>query len=317
MALGAFRDGLRRAAAALPLLLGAYALAAAAALARGFAGDAWTGRWTGQAAVLAGGGIGLAGADPAHLLASLGDFAGGGPAGMAPAGLAAAWLAVWTFVAGGALDRLARQRPGGCAAFLAAGRHHFWPLARLAALTAAAYWFVSGALGPWFFGDVSGAPARGEGGGAFAGGGGTARYWFLAACAAAAGLLVDYARVRTVVEDRRSALGAIGAAARFVRRRPAAVALLWLLNTALAGLLLSACGLATRAAETGGPAPWAPFAAAQVCLAGRLFTVLVAWASQIAYFQRELAHPTYVARARLAAPEAPGAASGAPRIRRV
>lgn len=314
MALGAFRDGLRRAAAALPLLLGAYVLAAAAALARGFAGDAWTGPWTGQAAVLSGGGI--AGADPAHLLASLGDLAGGGPAGMAPAGLAAAWLAVWTFLVGGALDRLARQRRAGCAAFLAAGRHHFWPLARLAVLTAAAYWFVSGALGPWFFGDVSGAPARGEGGGAFVAGG-TARYWLLAACAAAGGLLVDYARVRTVVEDRRSALGAIGTAARFVRRRPAAVALLWLLNTVLAGLLLSACGLATRAAETGGPAPWAPFAAAQVCLAGRIFTVLVAWASQIAYFQRELAHPTYVARARRAAPEAPAAAAGAPRIRRV
>ena len=306
MALGAFRDGLRRAAAALPLLCGVYALAAAAALAQGFAGGGWTGRWNGPAAVLSGGGVGLAGGDPANLSSSLGALAGGVPAGMAPAGHAAAWLAVWTFLAGGALDRLARQRRGGCAAFLAACRHHFWPLARLAALAAAAYWFASGALGPWFFGDVAGAPARGEAGGTFTAAVGTARYWFLAACAAAAGLLADYARVRTVVEDRRSMLGAIGAAARFVRRRPAAVALLWLLNTALAGLLLSGCGLLTRAAGAGGPAPWAPFAAGQICMAGQLFTVLVAWASQIAYFQHELAHPTYVARARLPRTREPG-----------
>ena len=297
MALHAFRDGVRRAAAAPRLLFGVYALAAAAAWARGYAGHAHPGRWTEPAPVLSGDGPGLAAAGLTNLLASL-DLAGGGPAGTAPAGLAAAWLAVWTFLAGGALDRLARQRRGGRAAFLAACRHHFWPLARLAALAAAAYWFLYGALGPWFFGDVSGAPGRGPGGGTFTAAW-TARHWLLGACGAAAGLLVDYARVRTVVEDRRSMLGALRAAARFVRRRPAAVALLWLLNTALAGLLLSGCGLMTRAAGAGGPPPWAPFAAGQICMAGRLFTVLVAWASQIAYFQHELAHPTYVARARL------------------
>ena len=57
--------------------------------------------------------------------------------------------------------------------------------------------------------------------------------------------------------------------------------------------------MAHRAAGAGGPAPWGPFAAGQICMAGQLFAVLVAWASQIAYFQHELAHPTYVARARL------------------
>ena len=56
--------------------------------------------------------------------------------------MAVAGVAAWTFLAGGILDRLARQRRTGGPAFFAACRHHFWPLARLAALAGAMYWFL-------------------------------------------------------------------------------------------------------------------------------------------------------------------------------
>ncbi|MEI4927082.1 hypothetical protein Q8G50_31700, partial [Klebsiella pneumoniae] len=45
-------------------------------------------------------------------------------------------------------------------------------------------------------------------------------------------LVFDYAKVRAVVEDRRSALGAIGAAARFIQRNCAAAVTLYLVDVA-------------------------------------------------------------------------------------
>ena len=43
-------------------------------------------------------------------------------------------------------------------------------------------------------------------------------------------MIFDYAKVRAVVEDRRSMIGAIGAAAAFIRRNAGAAIALFLLN---------------------------------------------------------------------------------------
>lgn len=217
------------------------------------------------------------------------------PAG-AVAGLAVS-VAVWTFLAGGTLDRLARQRADE-GAFLAACRRHFWPLARLALLAGVLYWLLFGMPPPGF----AAATARDPAAGFAADPAAFALHALLAAVAAAAGLLFDYARVRTVVEDRRSVVGALLAAFRFARRRPAAVSVLWLANTALLALVLTGCALTAPAARAAAPPTWAPLLAGQFVVAGRLLTTLVAWASQTAYFQSQLAHPTYVARARVTTP---------------
>ena len=306
MAFVAFIGGLRRVAAAPPLLLGAYGVALAVVLGMqlvpGGVGAAQPGPVAAAGALV---GIphtfgpGLVGF--AAVLSTLDN-----PYGMraplgAATGMAVAGVAAWTFLAGGILDRLARQRRTAGPAFFAACRHHFWPLARLAALAGAMYWFLLGGLFPWLLGDPFSAPARLPTVPADAAR--SALHLMLGAGVAGVGLLVDYARVRAVVEDRRSMVGALVAALRFVRRRPAAVIGLWLMNAALAAATLAAWTLAAPGAGAVDPAMRAAFLGGQLCIAAQLFAQLVAWASQTAYFQDQLAHATYVARARVSPPE--------------
>ena len=177
-------------------------------------------------------------------------------------------MLLWTFLAGGALDRLARQRWMGGAGFLAAGRRHFWPLTRLALLAGALYWLLFGVLRPWLFGDPPGASATGPGNGAYADAAWLALNGLFAAGRAGIGLVVDYARVRAVVEDRRSAIGALLAALRFMVRRPAPVAGLWVLNAALLALILAGCSLVAPAAM--GVGRMGPFLVGQLYIAAHL-----------------------------------------------
>src|SRR5262245_19084086 len=96
------------------------------------------------------------------------------------------------------------------------------------------------------------------------------------------GLFMSFARVRLVVEDRRSALGAFGAAGRFVTRNPAAVVLfmIWLVPFFLAA----------RFARGAVPIVLLPF-----------------FASAIALFQSRLAHAGYAAAPLVEWPESPAA----------
>ena len=315
MALGAFLDGIRRVAAAPLLLLFMCSLAIAAALAMGsLAGGAGTAgvesvRTTGSGTLV---GVTHAfGPDASGLavVAAFSSLAEGQPRAGAVA-LALAGMVFWTFLAGGVLDRLARQRWMGSSGFLAACRHHVWPLTRLAVLAGALYWLVLGVLQSSFVGDPPGAFTQGWGGTAWADAVWLALHGLVGAGRAAIGLVVDYARVRAVVEDRRSAIGALLAALRFAARRPAAVAVLWLLNAALLALILVGCSLLAPAVM--GFGPLGPFLVAQMYTAAHLVATLVAWASQAAYFQGQLAHATYVARARVADSAGPARPTGAP-----
>ncbi len=314
MALGPFLDGIRRVAAAPLLLLFMYSLAIAAALAMGsLAGGAGA---AGVESVRTTGSGTLVGVTHAFrpdtsglaVVAAFSSLAEGQPRVGAVA-LALAGMIFWTFLAGGVLDRLARQRWMGSSGFAAACRHHFWPLTRLAVLAGALHWLVLGVLQSSFVGDPPGASAQGWGGTAPADAVWLALQGLLAAVRAAVGLAVDYARVRVVVEDRHSTIGALLAALRFMIRRPAAVAVLWLLNAALLALILVGCSLLTPAVM--GFGPLGPFLVAQVYTAAHLFATLVAWASQAAYFQGQLAHATYVARARVADSAGPARPTGA------
>lgn len=301
MAFVAFIGGLRRVAAAPALLLGAWGVTLAVLLAMQLVPGGVRAVYL-QPAAAAGAlagipqtfGPGLVGFQA--VLSTLGDLYAGWPLGAAN-GIAAAGVVVWTFLAGGILDRLARQQRTEGSAFLAACRHHFWPLARLAALAGAVYWILFGGLYSWLLDDPSGAPLRLPTVSADAGPLRSALQVTFGAGVAGVGLLFDYARVRAVVEDRRSMVGALLAALRFVRRRPAAVAGLWLMNAVLTAAALAVWSLAASGAV--GQAMRGAFVGAQLCIAVHLFAQLVAWASQTAYFQDQLAHATYVARARV------------------
>ena len=300
--LDAFIDGIRRVAAAPLLFLLLYATALAAALAMGSLAPEIgnTGvesvRTTGDGAPV---GITHAfGPDPSGfaVAAAVSNLARGVPQ-VGVAAVALAGMVFWTFLAGGALDRLARQQWMGSAGFLTACRHHFWPLTRLALLAGALYWLLFGVLRPWLSSAPPGASATGPGSGAYDDAAWLAVNGLFAAGRAGVGLAVDYARVRAVVEDRRSAIGALLAALRFMARRPATVAGLWALNMVLLALILAGCALVAPTAVGFGPI--GPFLVGQLYTAAHLFATFVAWASQTAYFQDQLAHPTYVARARV------------------
>ena len=219
----------------------------------------------------------------------------------------AAYLAVWTFLSGGIIDRYARQRRTYAYGFFGASGRLLLRLVRLSVLAGAVYWLLFHYVHPWLFLDVFRDVTRGIGVER------TAFLWRLlfyvlfGAALLGLGLLFDYARIRLVVEDRRSAIGAVAAAVRFMRRRPGAVAALYLLNAVPWTLLLAAWWLVAPEIHGPGLSMWMAFAAAQLYLLLRLCIKLQFIASQTALFQASLAHAGYTAAPVPAWPESPAA----------
>ena len=140
------------------------------------------------------------------------------------------YLAGWTFLSGGVIDRYARQRPTRAYGFFAASGVHVFRLLRLAAVSGVVYWWLFTYVHRWLFLEwfVERTRVIGVEREVF--------LWRLALYVAFGLVLVlvnvtfDYARIRLVVEDRRSALGALSAAMRFVWRHLGRVAGLYALN---------------------------------------------------------------------------------------
>jgi hypothetical protein len=200
-----------------------------------------------------------------------------------PAALAHGLVA--TFLAGGVLDRLARDRRTGSFGFFGAAGMHFFRFLRLGVLAVPLYWIV-------FF-PLHGALVTT----------GSSRYIVLGVLILLLHLVFDYARVRMVVEDRRSAMGAVAAAVRFIVRHPGAVVPLALVNATLAA---ATWWLAAQYAigET---------AAVYAYLIARILLRLVFMGSQVALFQHRLAHAGYMARPVAAWPDSPSAEAVRPR----
>ena len=136
------------------------------------------------------------------------------------AGVAVAFAVVWTFLSGGILDRFARARPIRTAAFFAACGVYFWRFLRLAVIIGAAYWALFAWLHPFLFGTLWNRWTRDMSSEGSALGLRIGLYLVFALALALVSIVSDYAKVRAVVEDRRSMIGAVGAAMRFLRRRP-------------------------------------------------------------------------------------------------
>ena len=102
-------------------------------------------------------------------------------------------------------------------------------------------------------------------------------------------------------------VGAILAAIRFVRRRPKATVGLYLLNGVLFLIVLALYALLAPGAGTVGPSMWIGVAVGQAYIVARLFTKLVFYASQTAYFQSQLAHSEYAATPSAVWPDSPAA----------
>ena len=211
--------------------------------------------------------------------------------------IGAAYLTLWLFLSGGILDRYARARPTAVHEFFAACGVYLVRFVRLLPFAAAAYYLLFAYLHPLLLDTAYGALTRDvtvER---------TAFLWRVAlyavfGCAfAVVNLLVDYARVRAVVEDRRSMIGALAAGIRFARRNAVAVVSLYLMGGALFVAIVLFYALVAPGASASGPWVWLGFATGQLYLLARLWLRLVLFASETALFQGRLAHAGYVASA--------------------
>jgi len=240
-------------------------------------------------------------------LANLSEWLDGGHTA-APLGLAAGYLLVWAFLLGGTLDRYARRRRVGAPAFFGACGVFFWRFLRLGLAAALVYLFVFGALHSWLFDlfypwvtrDLS--VER------------TAFLWRLVLYAAfllplgATLLVFDYAKVRMVVEDRRSALGAIAAGVRFVVRHPGGAIPVFLANAAIFVSVTLAYVLLAPGARHGTTAGVVlTLVAGQVYLIARLAVKLGFYATAITLFEDRLAHRAYTAPPEPVWPDSPAA----------
>lgn len=326
----AFRDGLRRVNGAPAVLAGLFALTllVAAPLASGVRGMIASHLGSSQAADAPGGGTTYAWwqefSDQASGLgrtfvpgivgfgAVLGNLAGIAdnlPLASALAGVTAGWLLIWSFLSGGILDRLARGRKTRSHGFFAACGMHVWRLLRLGVLAWAAYAVLFGYVHRWIFTLALGrlthdlSVER------------TAFAWRLVAYAIFGALLVacnivfDYARIRLVVEDRRSAVGALVAAVRFVRRHAAPALGLYLLNAVAFLLLAAVYAAAAPGAPRGSWSTLLVVGIGEAWIAGRLYLKLAFYASATALFQGELAHAAYTAAPAVVWPDSPAAES--------
>ncbi len=222
------------------------------------------------------------------------------------AGALALYLAAWTFLAGGIIDRYARQRPIRAAGFFAASGVHFFRLLRLAIVSGVVYWWLFSYVHHWLFlewlADRTRTMAVER----------DVFVWRVALYALFGLLLIivnvvfDYAKIRIVVEDRRSALGALSAAMRFVWRQRARVAGLYALNSAAFVILIALWALMAPGAR-GGLTLWLGFLVAQLYLIARLALKLQFLASETALFQSSLAHASYTAAPVPEWPESPAA----------
>jgi hypothetical protein len=221
-------------------------------------------------------------------------------------GATCAWLLIWSFLTGGIIDRYARGRPTHSHGFFAACGVHFWRLLRLGACALIVYSVLFGWVHPWLFTDIFGKLTRNIS---------VERTAFAVrlGCYAIFGLLLmvcslafDYARIRLVVEDRRSAIGALVAGFRFVRRNRGTFTL-YLVNAAAYLTILLLYAVLDPGAPGSGVWMWLVLGLGELYIIARHYMKLLFYASEIAFFQGALAHASYTAAPAVVWPESPAA----------
>lgn len=222
-------------------------------------------------------------------------------------GAAAVYIMLWIFLAGGMLDRLARDRPTHAPGFFAAAGGFFGRFLRLAVMQWLVYAMLFGALHPWLFDTLYPRLTHEIAVERTAFAIRATLYLLFGGAVAAATMLFDYAKVRAVVEDRRSMVGAIGAAAGFIRRNARSATALFLLNFAAFAAALAIYAVVAPGAGRAGITMWLGVAMGQVYVLARLWIKLTFWASETALFQGRLGHAGYVVKAEPVWPESPAA----------
>jgi hypothetical protein len=324
--LNAFRDGMRRAATAPAVLLGVFALTFLVALPLGLAlaGMIDNSLTNSEAASLAASGVNYewwqefeaqaTGVGTAFtprtigfggVLDNVNSMLNNVDHPLVIAGAGAAYLLAWLFVVGAVIDRYARGRRVRTAAFFATCGVFFFRFLRLGLVALAAYAILFGWVHGWLFGGFYGWATHDLAVERTAFFLRLALYIVFGALVGAVNLLFDYAKVRAVIEDRRSMVGSLMAAFRFIRRQPAETIGLYLLDGALFVALLAAYGVVAPGAGGGGLSLWAGLALTQLYLLLRVWVKLVFYASEVSLFQASLAHAGYAAASVPTWPDSP------------
>ncbi|MEO8070807.1 MAG: hypothetical protein ABI652_05360 [Acidobacteriota bacterium] len=217
-------------------------------------------------------------------------------------GAIALYGALWVFLAGGLLDRFARGRAVGASAFFSACGVHFFRFLRLGLVIGFAYWALFRWLHPLLFTSLYDRLTRDLTVEHYALAIRALLYFVFMAALALVNVIADIAKVRIVVEDRRSALSALGAALRFIRRRAGRVIALYLVNVIA---LLIVGRLWMQVTPSAATPDWLAFLAAQAYLLARIWARLAFMASEVVFFQGELAHAQYTARPLVRWPDSP------------
>lgn len=257
--------------------------------------DGWDPDWTGE---FAGGASGVAGTFTREVLGAAGTIAAvsrllsGEPLAAPLMAGVAVYLLCWVFLSGAIVDRIARARPIGGTTFVALGARYFPRLLRLAIVAGVVYWLAFRLVHPLLFGTVLDSLTRNTTseprGLAVIGG----LYVLFALLLGGISLIVDFTRIRLVVEDRRSVVVAIAAAFRFVRRRFWRCAGLYALNLVA---LLVIVRLWVQVAVGADGADWLALLVSQVYVVGRIWARVAFLGSEAVFYQGELAHARYTA----------------------
>lgn len=220
-------------------------------------------------------------------------------------GMGAAYVLLWLFLVGGILDRYARQRAVRASHFFAVSGVFFFRFLRLGLFALAGYALIFGVLHGWMFEafypwathdlvvERTAFLLR------------LVLYLVFGLVLASFNLWMDYAKIRAVVEDRRSMVGALMAAFRFIRRQPADTFGLYLLDGLAFVVLLALYALVAPGAGGTGWSLWAGLLVTQAYLLLRLWVKLLFYASQVSLFQASLAHAGYTAAPMATWPESP------------
>lgn len=243
----------------------------------------------------------------ATTLDSVSSVLDGRPQQVQVAGALAIYLVAWTFVSGGILDRYARQRRTRAHGFFAASGVYFWRFLRLGVIAGIVYWFLFAYVHKWLFDDLYTWLTRDLAVERTAFLWRAALYLIFGAMLIKASVILDYARIRMVVEDRRSAIGSLLAALGFIVRRRRRVTGLYALNALGFVVLIGIWALVAPGAGGAGFSMWMGFALSQAYVLARLLLKLQFMASQTALFQASLAHAAYTAAPEPVWPESPAA----------
>jgi hypothetical protein len=223
------------------------------------------------------------------------------------AAVTALWLLAWSFLSGGIIDRYARARRTRSHGFFGACGMHVWRLLRLGLAALAVYAFLFGYVHRWIFADGYPRWTRDMTVERSAFAVRVACYVAFGALLVLCNLVFDYARVRIVVEDRRSALGALLAGGRFVRRHFLSVAGLYGLNAVAFLLLITAYAILAPGTARSGWSMWLAFGLGEVYILLRHYMKLLFYASETVFFQGALAHAAYTAAPPIVWPDSPAA----------